>query len=511
MKLVTPSSLTREQRISSHSKPAALPTARVPSDEAVLGWSPAAAGGLFLTLLFVIDYLRYPFRPGPDMPVPLGWWGWFDQSQYLQSARALAHLDLSPAHHHYPLGYALLGALFTRVMPEHPFFLVDLASLLIAYAAFMAFARRCGIKRHWSAGLFVLATALDPVLFDQWVIPWNTSPLAAIIWLLFAVAAAHIEGKRRPALLGLLAISVPMLRPTDLLIAAVPIIACLAADLIGRRLAPRDVGIFLLAVFLPAGAYAALHLAIYGPHLSDYMRQSRTMGFSLHDFGLKAYLIFVDPRAWIGGGEGLIRRCPWLILGAAGLLVALRRPVPAMLATALIVQAVLYLSYVDLLPTSFWRYHNVHYWTFTFPGFALISFLLLRDIFVPRARWWAAAALVIVLLLLCIHLAPVPARPDQPAEALDIPRAAHDFNTVYFGRLSVRDSRGTLQNIKDMRAFPFGDGVRILALKRSFHGPATVIGDGMDSVAPLRLRVSAGWGIPFWPWTLADAAYGARR
>ena len=282
-----------------------------------------------------------------------------------------------------------------------------------------------------------------------------------------------------------------------------------SADLLGRRLRPRDAGAFLTAALVPLAAYGALYLAIHGPHLSEYMRQSRAIGFTLHSLDLKAYLILVDPRAWIGGGEGLIRRCPWLILGLAGLLTALRRPVSAMLAAALVVQGVLYLSYVDLLPTGFWHYNNVHYWMFTFPGFALLGFLLLRDLWEPGVRAGAAAALIGVLLLLCVHLVPVPASPGETADMLEIPAAPHDFNAVYFGNLSVTDADGPLQNIRQVRAFPFGDGVRILGLKRSFHGRATVHGDGLDAVAPVRLRVAVHWGIPLWPWCRADEFYGA--
>jgi hypothetical protein len=471
----------------------------------------AAWGALLLVLFYVADYLGYPALPGNNAQYPLGWWGWFDQSKFLESAHALARFDFSPTQHWYPLGYALLGAPFARTMPVHPFFFVDLASLLVAYVAFITFARRCGIGPRWSAILFILAAAADPVLFRQWVIPWNTSPLAAVMWLLFATAAAHIQGERHPICLGVLAAGVPILRPTDMLIAAVPVLASLAADLVKHRLRLSDVVAFLLAAVVPLAAYGALHLAIYGPRPSEYMLRSREIGFSLHDFGLKAYLILVDSRAWIGGGEGLIRRCPWLILGLAGLVTALRRPVPTMLAVALVVHSIIYLSYVDLLPTGFWRYMNVHYWTFTFPGFACLGFLLLRDLFEPRYRAFAASALIGVLFLLCIRLDPVAAAPGQRADALDLPVGPRDFNAIYmFSHLHATDADGTLENIKQVRAFPLGDGVRILALTRSLVGHVTVDGDGMQVATPVRLRAALRWGIPFWPWSRGDEFYGPR-
>jgi hypothetical protein len=465
-------------------------------------------GALLLSFLYVTDYLRCPALPGKNPSNPLGWWGWWDQSKYLQSTRALARFDFSPAQHVYPLGYASLGAPFASGMPQHPFFFVDLASLLIAYIAFIHFARRCGVGLRWSAALFVLAAAADPVLFRQWVIPWNTSPLAAVMWLLLATAAAHIQGQRRPACLGVLIAVVPMLRPTDVLIAGVPVLASLLADIGKHRLRAHDVLVFLLAALVPLAAFAGLYLAIYGPRPSEYMVGQSELGFSFHDFGLKAYLILVDPRAWIGGGQGLIPRCPWLVLGIAGLLTAFRRPVSAMLAAALILHSLIYLSYKDLLPTNFWHYGLIHYWTFAIPGFALLGFLLLCDLFEPAHRAVAASAVVAILLLLCIRLDPVPATPSQRADALDVEVGPQDFETIYFGDLHVTDADGTLDNMTQMRAFPLGNGIRILALTRSLADHVTVEGQGIHTTASTRLRAVVHWGFPLQHWSSAHVLYG---
>ncbi len=467
--------------------------------------NPVLIGGILLTLRYTVGYLGFWGTPGNNTKFPLGWWGWFDQSKYLELARALSRLDLSPAHHWYPLGYALLGAPFIGMLRQHPFFFVDLASLLIAYTAFVHFAHRCGVARFWSVTLFILACAGDPVLLVQWVVPWNTSPLAAVLWLLLATAAAHVQGERRPASLGVLAACVPMLRPTDTLIAAVPIVGSLAADLLQRRLKTVDIAAFAVAALLPLAAYAALYLAVYGLRLSEYILNSREIGFTLHNFDLKVYLILVDPRGWVGGGEGLIRRCLWLILGFAGLLTALRRPVPAMLALTLAVHGILYLSYVDLLPTGLWRYFLVHYWTFAFPGFALLGFLWVRDLLQPETRAVAVGALALVLLLLCIRLDPVPAGLDLPADALDL-RLGSPAPDIRPG-FRVTDADGTLTG-HQIRAFPIGNTVRLIAIRRVLLGPVAIGGDGLGGIAPQRLRIGVGVHIPFWPWERAAKLYG---
>ena len=177
---------------------------------------------LFLAVLYTAQYLGHPSLPGNNVQNPAGWWSWFDQSNYLKSATALAHGDLTPDQHHYPLGYALAGAPFMWVSSVHPFFFVDLISLLLSLTAFVSVARYCGVESRWSSLLFVLAVAADPVLFEQWVVPWTTTPIAAAVWLLLAVAASHMAGQRRPFLLGLIAVCLPILRPSDLLLAAPP-------------------------------------------------------------------------------------------------------------------------------------------------------------------------------------------------------------------------------------------------------------------------------------------------
>jgi hypothetical protein len=49
--------------------------------------------------LLLRTYATNPARPGASSRFPLGWWGWWDQSQYLLSARALAHFDFASDQH----------------------------------------------------------------------------------------------------------------------------------------------------------------------------------------------------------------------------------------------------------------------------------------------------------------------------------------------------------------------------------------------------------------------------
>lgn len=74
--------------------------------------SPKLVDALFLVLVaavYVFFYIKVSGTSGPQS-LRLGWFDWWDQSQYLKSASAFYRLDLSSELHWYPIGYSLLGA-----------------------------------------------------------------------------------------------------------------------------------------------------------------------------------------------------------------------------------------------------------------------------------------------------------------------------------------------------------------------------------------------------------------
>ena len=469
---------------------------------------PVLLAGLALSLLYLWTYFQAQALPGNSVQYPLGWWGWFDQGKTLDSARALAARDLSPARHWYPLGYSLLGAPFYRLgFTGHPFVFVNLACLLVALAGFVAFASRCGTGAVAASLLFLGAVCGDRQIFSEWAIPWNSTPAAALIWLTLPVCAMWLQGRRYPALLGALAGLMPLFRPTEAVPVAASILFVLVADWRAGGLRPVHLLRLAtggLAALLPM---AALHLAIYGFAPSEYMLISRRLGFSLHDFGWKAYVILADPYPWFADGPGLLRRVPWVALALAGFVPALVRGGAAgVLAAALGAHLILYLTYMDLLPTGIWRFNNVHYWKWAMPGYALLAYLLLRDL----VRWrWAApsyAALAGVLLaagLSAVRVAARPAGPDMPAKMLEFHGTSPGFEQAYFSPLVVHDAQGRLENVNDIRAIPIEGGVRLIALRRPFQGAITAepghgLPAGLLDTQPVRYAAGLALGRPCW-------------
>lgn len=442
-----------------------------------------ACAALVLLVLHALAYWHDPARPGgPGVGVGVGvtWWEWYDQSKFAASAQALAQGNLDPWRHLYPLGYPLLAAPLLLWAPlDAAFAVLDGAALIVAFAGFVAAGKRLGVPAGWGTVLFVLPLAATPEFLRQWVIPWNTTPVAAFAWCLFACTAAWLDGVRRPIGAGALAAAIVVCRPSEVVIVLPCLIAIAWAELRERRVG----GLIRLgaAGLLIVGTVAALHLAIYGPRGTGYLRSSAQIGFTLHDFGWKCYVILVDPYRWFADGEGLIQRAPWIALALPGTAAAaLSGPKGRVLSLMLLLHAGLYVSYVDLLPGGLWRFANVHYWAWAIPGYALVGGLLVRDLlFRPAAqqhpRRRAAAAAVACLLaavpVLCLRIEPNEVGPGENAKAVDFAAPAPPYLETYLAELSAQDGLGIQQNISEVRAVPTLGGVRLFGLKRDFVGP----------------------------------------
>ena len=455
--------------------PKLLGRARNASSPAIIEILIILVAAVILIVRYTVVYLADPARPGNNLTYPKGWFGWFDQSMMLRSTVALAQGSLDPLQHHYALGYSLLGLPFYLVSPNNAFFAIDLLSLLAAFAGFIALGRRLNLSGAVSAVLFACSTMSAPILFRQWVLPWNTTPVAACLWLLLATVAAWLDGRRRPVSVGLLMGVVVVCRPSD----AVILLPCVGALVWAERhdwrrglAAAARVAAGAAAVVAPV---VALHVAIYVRAESPYMASSAKIGFTLSDFAWKSYVLFVDPFPWFAESEGILQRSPWVALGLMGLLAALFRGLKdRVLAATLIVHAVLYIAYVDLLPFGLWRFNNIHYFAWAYPGYALMAGLLARDLVRPRVawtRWTGLGAIAAMTIVLSVRITPSPARAGQAAKVVDFAGDMPPFlETVFLAPLQLRDADGPLTFWREFRAYPYPGGVRVYAMRRDMVG-----------------------------------------
>ena len=125
-------------------------------------------------------------------------------------------------------------------------------------------------------------------------------------------------------------------------------------------------------------AYALLHLAVYGPAITDYMKLSAAFGFDFAHLGWKAQTLLVDAGPFFPQGAGMLERFPWLALGAAGLLAAVfrsdRRWLALLLGLPALGYVILLLAYADLVASNFWPLRLLHYFKWLMPLMALFAY-----------------------------------------------------------------------------------------------------------------------------------------
>ncbi len=418
---------------------------------------------------------------------------WFDQGQYLLSAKAFFHADLSASQHWYPPLYSLLLAPFAWAPVLVQTGVVDLACYALTFIGFREVAQRLGVGSMPALLLFLFSTLASGRMTEQWLLAWTTTPSAALIWLALAWTGRVIAREGAAALstgaaarLGVVLALIPVCRPGDVAVSAIIGTFALGGLLVhGPRWA--QIRALVLAGVAVVVAALALHLAIYGFRPSPYMVLSAAYGANFAWLGWKSYLLLIEPMPWYPYGEGLLRVLPWLPIGAAGLLLALgeralRWQVALLLLPAL-AYAIIMLAYIDLLPSGMWQLNNAHYFKWLLPLFALGGWLFMLRL---KSRTVAAlAVLALVLLASAIRLDPVLAAPGEGARMV-VFRAppegpATTFFDVYFARSSITDARGPMRHWFDYHQVPALDGtVRAEALRRDFAGNEAWYGQARD-------------------------------
>jgi hypothetical protein len=500
-----------------------------------------------LALGWLVTWVRVATPAGLREPY---WTTWQDQTLYVRSAAAFARGDFATAEHWYPLLYPLAGAPFLALSPRQPFFIVNLACYLLAFAGFRRVAAVFAVPAWPAAALFAATTLLQFDFAKPWIEPWTTTASAALLWLAFGAAtrlwtAEQLE-RWHAGVLGAAVALTPFARPGDAPVVMFAALLGAAAFLrpqgvrtsLGSKAGNRNVGAtptsnaarssatpvwwFMLGAGAGAFALAAIPwLLVYGPAPSPYMLFSAQYGFNFGWLGWKAYVLLVDPHGWFGGGTGLLKRAPWLILGAAGLVQAcmfgprISRVAALALGAAATLYTCMMLAYVDLLPSGLWRYNNVHYFKWLLPLFGLFA---VRFILVGLRKPATLACAVPFVAALAVRIVPVPVGPQAPARLLIFSEPVGSvWSDLYFATASIEDSTGVQRNSFDYHQLIDAGGVRAVALRRRFTGDerwignarvaAQLRGDDTGGYAPLYLtgpwprrplrrygaRVTVGW------------------
>ena len=490
-----------------------------------------------ITLAYTLAYLAHPSTPGncPGQH-PEGWWGWFDQGQYLLSAQSLAEKNLAPANHLYPPLYSALGALFLKWSSGHMFFIINLAALCWFAFVFIRFSDR--YFPRWAGLLvFVSTSILDLRIFQNWVIPWTSTLGAALLatGILGLVWMAEVQEGIKERVTGLqafivaggLSLLVPT-RPIDAAVGIIIGIGFLVSYLILHKQSPSKVpgpmkfsSMILLGISIGPLIFFGFNFLVFGSPMGEYIRRNSHNGFFPADLPEKFISLWLDGFSLYGAsGTGLIEKCPWLLISLAGLVWAGVKGDSMLrwVALAICMLFILYMPYGDLLPNGLWYYLNIHYFKWTFPFLALMGLLLAartwqawqqkRNRLLPTALL-AGIPLLALSLHLSVHTTSIEAVTSNTSKEIsfnlegksidfiDLKGLSGSFTDVYFGRHLLFLDGKALQHVRNYRALPMEWGTRLLFI-RSVQGNLLVfIPDShltlKDGDSPVALKGTYGF------------------
>lgn len=506
------------------------------------------------TAAYMIGYAGHEALPGNNPTYPRGWWGWYDQGEYLRSAIAIRNSDWNTASHYYPPLYPLLGMLFVDLFPMHAFLPVNLLCYLLFIYFFVDFA-----KKHitWTGAVGALLLAFyvrqagewipDIALLNLWLEPWTTTPVAAIISYLIwsfdrVLAQRQYPGLGTLAIWGCVGGMVAATRPLEAIV-LLPFYFMVLGWLVFTRV---DAGAPVIsrsrtaasAVLIFSGIFWVLlfllfNYLVHGSLEGRYFAtNAQGNGFHIGDLVEKYISIFVGAAdLYSAPDEAIFRRMLWMALSVPALIyVALKgNRVFRLVAFMMILQIGLYLPYSDLLPTGIWIYHNIHYFKWLFPYAALFIFWMLRSglqkEILERKRDWAFVWSVLVALpILLVRIELVEDRDVKAAvadqngvpqieltanrpvamELVTLPMLSGDYPKVYFGGENqvVADGK-PLKFIRDYRFLLRGSGgvellfIRpIVASTVSIHAKELSFRPTDEMVRVDRTRLAIGW--PIW-------------
>ena len=461
--------------------------------------------------IYCAYYLSNSVLPGNDLAHPEGWWGWYDQGEYIRSAKALVRGVFFWRDHQYPPFYAAMGALFLWIVPNHPFFFFNVVAFLVFVFVFERVARAFTSPIEAFA-LVVLGVLANYTVMSNFAIPWTTTGSALIysatIYQLMRRSATtfRLKSNQREfwsafgfsAIFGLEVIC----RPVDAGAAAIFFPAYLYLSYVAAKKSGTDSPIRPLTwqvVALGAGLliglsiFMAFNYALYGRVLGGYLESTAVYsGYFPFDIPRRAFsLIFDSVSIWEAPDSALIDKFPWIAISTVGMLAAIIRGhiLLKVLAAAIIWQFGLYAAYGDLNPIGMWRWLNVHYFKWMFPYVALFAWLAIRWVAVDFAsRQMRTGFIKLAVLALATSLVLgakfhiktfdvaslvkqegkttiLVATDSRRLDFLDLRGMSGDFSQLYEGVHQLNVDGNVMKQGRDFRIFHAPWGARLLFSK----------------------------------------------
>lgn len=342
---------------------------------------------LLFSLSYFCWYLIEPSVPANDTNNYKGWWGYWDQGQYWKTAGELAtgHLGQSQ----YWWGYPLLGAIFYKALPAHPFFIPNYVLGFVVVLFFYLMAVRFVTRIEALALTVVLILGSQLMMFQSLILPWNTIVTYAAMFsisFLLVVSSASYRGVYFCVFLVSLS---TLVRPTD-----TPILFVYLASTIFFRFDVKTfiklTGLAIVGILLGAVILALLNWKAFGQIVPPYVNAQKAVGMSLNGIGFRLYQLFVDG-ALIHGNSALppgritptiLTKMPLMVFSLAGAWLLWHRLGNRVLPlVAVCFGAIVFFATFNATgnPPHFWSFLLYHYFWWACVILSLTGYIFLRE------------------------------------------------------------------------------------------------------------------------------------
>jgi hypothetical protein len=346
---------------------------------------------------FVLCYVTDPNRPAgafggfydKGVQYPSGWFGFWDQSQYLRLAQTLAAFDFSQLHsvYTYGLGYPLMGVPGVWLgFDSDPFVLFNLAAFVFtAFAVYRVASKFAGAVGGFIAGMLLVFAS---PLIHYVVQPWNSTVCLVAVAAIMVVATSLKVSKVTIGMLGILLGLSFAARYVDIVwLLPLALIALWRGNVKKWLLGAVILGVGIAIIVLPV-LYS--HYKVFGaPLKTPYVTHLGVGGKDGSDQGLQAYKLdrvpesaagmFVGPR--VAGGvdssRGWLVTMFWVVLAMPGAWMVWKKYAQyrgffmAYIGFAILAY-VFYLSFRASGPEAL-KYGTLHYFKLFWPGFAVLA------------------------------------------------------------------------------------------------------------------------------------------
>lgn len=374
----------------------------------------------FITSMAIISISWLALYQAYDAaPLPLGthtgdgWWGWFDQGQYLKITQQFAAGDFFNPEKYYPPLYPALPAIISNITGSTEAYLALDLTLCLAFFGGLFFNFRAYLNPLISLSGVALMYGSNSITYEQWLIPWTTNLSSTILIAISLLVSGELNNHHQQALGNwrtstafFLTAAMVWVRPFEIIPASIMCLGLLALQIkhalsggqpfnssrTAKRLIKSAIGPFITLTGTIT-LYSLYNLRTFGSWEPNYSKTINSMGFSPWDLAFKFISLTTDSSSYGVSNGHLSHYLPFFIpLGVLAIISLGFLAFPQqILVSAAIINFASYLSFNDLVPTGLFTFNNVHYFTWSLAvisvaGVAAIKIVIESSIKKPRFR-----------------------------------------------------------------------------------------------------------------------------